>query len=155
MTLDELMEPLPWGLHDAYLEALTIDWVERELRLTVRLQMTEHQDMDQRAVITISGLVFCTVEPPDMRPEEKEIDRAGYAIDLLRHPFPYGSRTLPAVPEGCFLNCIYDNEQRGRVWPGPIHFCGRNASLEWLEPAPVPARHTRRALFPGDTPPVN
>jgi hypothetical protein len=26
MTLDQVTETLPWGLHDAYLESLSLDW---------------------------------------------------------------------------------------------------------------------------------
>jgi hypothetical protein len=30
------------------------------------------------------------------------------------------------------------------------HVCAREASLAWLDPAPVPSRGHMRALFPGD-----
>jgi hypothetical protein len=66
VTLVELAGTLPWGLHDAYIEALDIDWLTARLTLTVRVMITEHQDMDQRARIILGGLVFCSVEPPEI-----------------------------------------------------------------------------------------
>ena len=58
MTFDEIEATLPWGLHDAYLEGIVLDWLGGRLELTVRLMMNEHQNMDQRARITVSGLVY-------------------------------------------------------------------------------------------------
>jgi hypothetical protein len=49
VTLVDLARTLPWGLHDAYLEGLEVDWLHARVILTVRLMMSEHQDMDQRA----------------------------------------------------------------------------------------------------------
>jgi hypothetical protein len=92
MTLEELEATLPWGLHDAYLERLQIDWPEAKLVLDVRVMVTEHQDMDQRARITITGLVFCSVDPP-------EIDSA-HGYEALRPPVEPVHPSWPAAPMG-------------------------------------------------------
>lgn len=65
MTLEELENTLPWGLHDAYVEHLAIDWVECIATLRVRVMITESQDMDQRAAIELRGLSYCAIEAPD------------------------------------------------------------------------------------------
>jgi hypothetical protein len=75
---------LPWGFHDAYLERMDIDWANERLALTVRFMMSERQDMDQRALVTVERLVFCAIDPP-------EIDRArGYV------PCPYSGLWIDA-----------------------------------------------------------
>lgn len=145
MTLDELTEPLPWGLHDACLEALTLDWPRARASLTVRLMMSERQDEERRAVIGLTGLVFCSVDAPEIAPDR------GYTptpADGLRVADDVGAApgaVLPAVPEGCFLHHLYVSD-----WNAFIHLCARDATLTWLDPAPVPARGSGRALFAGD-----
>jgi hypothetical protein len=69
MTFDELEATLPWGLHDAYLEGIVIDWPASQLELAVRVMMSEQQDMDQRAQVTVRGLVYCAIDPPEIDPE--------------------------------------------------------------------------------------
>ncbi len=148
MNISDIEASLPWGLHDAYLEAIEIDWPNARLTVTVRVMMSENQDMDQRARIVLSGLVFCTFDPP-------EIDAThGY------EPTPAGGlwvdtgdgaanadakRRLPAVPKGSFLNWFFV-----RQWNSFIHVCARDAELVWIEAAPVPARAETRAMFPGE-----
>jgi hypothetical protein len=47
MTLDALVASLPWGLHDAYLEALSIDWPRASGSLSLRLMISEGQDQEK------------------------------------------------------------------------------------------------------------
>ncbi len=68
MKLSEIEEQLPWGLHDAYLERLELDWLRKVLVMDVRLMMNDRQDMDQRAQIKVTGLVYCIIEPPIIDP---------------------------------------------------------------------------------------
>src|ERR1700722_316639 len=72
MNLAEIEAGLPWGLHDAYLEGIEIDWLTSTACLLVRVMMTERQDQDQRARITVSGLAFCAIDPPDPRRRDKD-----------------------------------------------------------------------------------
>jgi hypothetical protein len=151
MNLEELEATLPWGLHDAYLERLQIDWPEAKLVLDVRVMITEHQDMDQRALITITGLVFCSVDPPeiDLAHGYEPTPVGGLWIDSGVGPANEDSGgRLPRIPDGCFLNWLFVHQ-----WNRFIHICGRNAYFAWLEPAPVPSRSATRALFPGEVVP--
>lgn len=43
-TLDALERQLPWGFHDAHLEALNLDWLNATLTLVLRVPLTQHQD---------------------------------------------------------------------------------------------------------------
>src|SRR5687768_8751438 len=65
MTLRELEQSLPWGLHDAYLERLDVDYAHTMAGLVARVMMSETQDLDQRARIEIRGLIYLCIEPPE------------------------------------------------------------------------------------------
>lgn len=151
MTFDDIEATLPWGLHDAYLEAIAIDWLGARLELTVRLMMSERQDMDQRARITVTGLVYCAIDPPEIEPKRGyvAIPEHGLWIDTGSGCLDAAAKgQLPKSPAGCFLQWIFVHD-----WNRYIHICGSDVSLAWLEPAPVPARARTRALFPGDVVP--
>jgi hypothetical protein len=145
MTLDELMNPLPWGLHDAYLEALSLDWPRATASLTVRLMISEHQDEERRARIDLTGLVYCSVDAPEIAPERGYAPTPAEGLWLVDAEGGAPGAALPATPDGCFLHRLYVKD-----WNRFIHVCARDASLTWLDPAPVPAQAERRALFPGD-----
>jgi hypothetical protein len=151
MTFDEIEATLPWGLHDAYIEGIVLDWLDARLELTVRLMMSEHQDMDQRACVTVRGLVYCAIDPPEIDPKrgQEPMPVNGLWIDTGSRAVDAGAKSpLPQTPGGCFLQWIFV-----RDWNRYIHVCGRDVSLTWLEPTPVPARALTRALFQGDVVP--
>lgn len=147
MTLADLSDPLPWGFHDACLERLELDWLRAQLTLTLRLMMSEHQEMDQRARITIDGLVFCSIEAPEIDSTKgyEPTPDGGLRVNDGPGAAEAGSMPLPPTPQGCFLHWFYVDS-----WNRFIHVCGREARLDWLEPSPVPSRGPGRALFPGE-----
>lgn len=147
MTLNELMMPLPWGLHDAYLEALSVDWPRATVSLTVRLMMSEHQDEERRARIDLTGLVFCSMDAPEIAPERGYTPTPAEGLWLAdgEGVAEGAGSSLPQIPEGCFVHWLYVKD-----WNRFIHLCARDASLAWLDAAPVPARGETRALFPGE-----
>ena len=147
MTLEELTDPLPWGLHDARLETLEVDWLRARLTLTARLMMSEHQDLDQRARFTLDGLVYCSIEAPEIDPGRgyEAIPPGGLMVSEGTGAAPGYEATLPPTPQGCFLHWFFVVQ-----WNRFIHVCARDARLTWLDPSPVAARAGTRALFPGD-----
>ncbi len=145
MTFDEIEATLPWGLHDAYLEGIVLDWLGARLELTIRLMMSEHQDMDQRACVTVRGLVYCSIDPPELS-GDVAMPKAGLWIDTGSNAVDNKpGAALPETPPGCFLQWIFVHD-----WNRFIHVCGRDVTLTWLERNPVPSRASTRALFPGD-----
>lgn len=146
MTLAGLVEKLPWGLHDAYLEALSIDWAGATASLSLRLTVSERQDQERRARIDLAGLVFCSVEPPEIDPARgyTPTPAQGLWIDAGPGAAPGAMGTMPAVPEGCFLHWLFVKD-----WNRFIHVCARDASLTWLSEV-EPAVAETRALYPGD-----
>jgi hypothetical protein len=151
VNLSDIEASLPWGLHDAYLESLALHWPKATLAMTVRVMMTKHQDMDQRASILVTGLVFCSIDAPEIDPERgyEPTPIEGLWIDSGTGPAtPEAASRLPNVPDGCFLHWFFVSQ-----WNRFIHICGRHAELTWIEAAPVAARGDTRALFPGENVP--
>jgi hypothetical protein len=139
MKLDELMRGVPWGLHDAYLVRMTVDYDARTASIDVRLQIDKRQTTDQLARLHFTGLesfaALPTKEKPEFEDELPWIDqlRDGPELEALR-------AQLPELPDGCSLSvlCVRGTWQR-------IALCAREVSLTWLEPAPVPSRSGRRS----------
>ena len=144
-TIADLEAPLPWGLHDAHLEAVEIDWPAARMTLAVRVAFGEHQEEDRRAKITVDGLLFCTMDPPRIDQGYEPVPESGLWIDVGEGPVKHSSTVLPPIPPGFFLCHLFVQS-----WNSFIHVCGKNARLEWLEPHSVPSRSTTRALFAGD-----
>jgi len=139
VTLDELENTLPWGLHDAQVERLSIDWARAELTLEVRAMIGEHQETDQRARITLTGLDYCAIEPPRYR--TRPAPGAGMWVQPDAAPAEIDGH--PPVATGCF---------RHRFFVSDLNCCfyvaASDARLEWLESAPQPSRTGDRAYFP-------
>ena len=61
MTMADVEAALPWGLHDALLESIQIDWLNARASLMCAM-IAERQDLDRRGKVTVSGLVFCSID---------------------------------------------------------------------------------------------
>lgn len=146
-TIADLEKSLPWGLHDAHLESVHIDWAAARLTLNVRVALGKHQEEDRRAKIVVEGLVFCAVDPPqiDRSNGYEPTPQTGLRIDSGEGAAGHAKDALPVTPTDCFLTYFFVSN-----WNSFIHVCGRNASLEWQEPNAVPSRSTARAMFAGD-----
>jgi hypothetical protein len=138
MTIAEIVAALPRGLHDALLETISIDWPSAILRLTVRVKVTERQDLDRRAEIEVTGLVWCALDPPDIDAARRSepLPGGGLLIDAGEGAAnDDAKRRLLEIPDGTFLHWLFV-----RDWNRFIHICGRWAAFRWLEPQPVRAR---------------
>jgi hypothetical protein len=108
---------------------------------------SERQDRERRGRILLSGLVFCSVDAPEIAPDRGYTPTTadGLWISDGEGRAPGAETALPAIPDGCFLHWIFVND-----WNRFMHVCARDASLTWLDEHPVPARGSTRALFAGD-----
>jgi hypothetical protein len=146
--LEAIEQGLPWGLHDALLVRLEVDWMQRVALMELRIAMTEVQDQDRLGQLTFRNLLFCTVEAP-------EIDKArGYGAispDGLQVDCGTGvghessGDRLPVIPDGFPLYWFYVRE-----WNRFIHVCARTVHFAWLEEKAAPRGARRRAIFAGD-----
>ena len=122
--IDELFGSDTWGLHDASLAALRVDWVARTLELDVRVRIGERAARVRSARVVCTGLVFLALD------SERTIEwrESGLWVDgsdgeAARAP------PNPPLPEGCTPAWLYVRE-----WNGFIRFAAVSASLVWLEP---------------------
>ncbi|MBZ4421409.1 hypothetical protein [Myxococcus sp. RHSTA-1-4] len=147
MTLDDIERELPWGLHDASLVRMEVDWQHRQLTLDVRVKMDEHQESDQLARIKLFGLRYFTMTPPTATGPNSEPsgERFPWIDSGPGHARPEAAASHPPTPEGHFVHYIYFH-QGGE----DLHVCAREAELTWLEQQPVRALAGPRALFPGE-----
>ena len=144
-TLAELAHQLPWGFHAAHLEGLTIDWLGSTLKLVVRFPMSQRQDVERRAEVTVSGLFFCSIAPPEPGTDGfADVPSEGLWIDGAEG-IAKGATGIPPIPSGVFLHHFYVSNWNYR----PIHIAGRDASLKWLGEESS-RMGSGGALFPGD-----
>src|SRR4051794_40733608 len=109
MTFDEIERQLPWGLHDADLDRLEIDWMTARAVLDIRVKMTKKQDIDRPGRLTVSGLVFCSVDPPVIDPVRgcEVRPSTGLSIDTGEGAGDAeAGASLPIQPDGTFLQWI-------------------------------------------------
>jgi hypothetical protein len=147
-TLAEVQATLPgWGLHDARLERAEIDWLARRAVLELRLMMSESQDMDQRGRLILDGLVYCSIDPPEIDPAQhcEPTPPGGARLDSGPGVAPTTDIKHPSIPPGTFVQWFFVSD-----WNAFIHVAAEAARFEWIETEPGHARSDSRALFPGD-----
>lgn len=71
MTFRDLERSLPNGFHDAELKSVSIDYVERQLtmQMAILVGTPEAEDAEEyrNATLTVTGLYFCVIAPPDAK----------------------------------------------------------------------------------------
>jgi hypothetical protein len=145
VTLTELMRTTPWGLHDAYLVKIGVDFAARTVEVDVRLKMAGDQTSDQLARLHFAGMAYFATLPPDATPDQS--DPLPW-IDQLHDDSPQFEALRakhPPVPANCFLAAVYARDS----WQYFV-ICARDVTLSWLEAAPVPVswRSGRRKQSP-------
>jgi len=133
-----------WGLHDALLQGIEVDWAAGELRLLVRIKVDEDQRLDRLARISITGLQYVIVDPPIYEDAVAKTLGKGLWIDDGPGNAPKREGHVPTTPEGCFAHWFFVTE-----WNSFIQFCGRHAEFEWLEAEPKAVR-SPNLYWPGD-----
>ena len=139
MTLEELDQTLPNGFHDMEICSMELDYLTATARLNVRLLVGWPDDPEpesqeyQAAVLTISGLCLCSIEPPDpshpFLPDGNPIMVSGDpaksdslpSLDQLSAKFPVGA--------WCYRFFVHD-------WNAFIHFAAKDAQISWVGPKP-------------------
>ena len=131
MTIEEVLDSLPNGLHDAHLRSINIDYAERTAELDLDIWVgdmsldDEAREARRPVTLKLSRLWYFVVEAPDStydfhEPKPLWID-AG--VDSLAPG--KSSITLPKVPAGTFTFWIYVND-----WNAFIHVAASDAIVE-------------------------
>lgn len=127
MTINEVLDRTPNGLHDAYLLGISTDYKERTLRLELNWfvelpkdMATEGWDGYRVGSLLIRGLRYCVVEAPQYGD--------GEAPDQI-----HGCETKPEDIQRCKLPDVGDDVFRYSIylyyWESFIHFAGTSAEV--------------------------
>jgi len=131
MTLQEIENKLPNGLHDAQLLWFTLDLARCTLTLEVEVEGSEPETGEAagdltRAKITVTGLCYFKLDPPDVL-NPYAIGTATL-IDTGDDPVEKGlveDEVASKLPRGSFLHWIYLNG-----WNAIMVIGGKEARLE-------------------------
>ncbi len=138
-TLREIEDQLPNGFHDAYLEAVTLDYVANTATMGVGLCVgdpdaatEEEREAYRKATLVLRGLVFFVIEPPYPDPQYEYSEGGGLWLrsgdDASDESGPTAARPLRPLPEGAFAHWFYVDD-----WNSFIHVAAREAGLQWRE----------------------
>jgi len=132
-SLTEIEQELPNGFHDAGLERIDVCFLTGQVKLIFQLclgdpdaETTEDRETYRRAALTLSGVIYFVVEPPEdgrdyFGPGPLRVD-GGEAAKGLKAPKPF-----KPLPEDVFAYWIFVEH-----WNSFIHLAASSATLEWL-----------------------
>jgi hypothetical protein len=138
MTLEELENTLPNGLHDAEIERIAIDYAARELTLEVSVWVGSMDDPPERREaykngrIEISGLLFLVMEAPDPK---YPFGTPGLRVDGCDMSKNLDIELLRSMPAGSFVRSLWVNE-----WNAFIHVAAKSANIVWLNEGAISYR---------------
>jgi hypothetical protein len=142
MTLEDIDEILPNGLHDATISELTRDYENAKLRLKVDIliELPEGSSPDanryRSAEILFYGVVFCVIEAPDPESAYKHPGCIWFRFSRMGPGVMPEPLTKSLSPETlCYSLFILD-------WWSHIHVAAADVSFTWLD--------TGMALSAGD-----
>src|SRR4029077_16091838 len=128
--IEQIEANLPNGFHDADVISIAINFSTRSLVLDMQLWVGDLDASDKssreerrRAKLTVTGLLFCAMEPPDARYLESRkmvISSCGEGTAPNRTKVFLGE-----IPDGNFLHWFYSSSSNSFV-----HIAAKDASLE-------------------------
>jgi len=157
MTLEQLANTLPNGLHDSALKGLSIDYERRTLRLDVSIKVgdsegpREKRDDIRDAQIQMSGVVFFVIDPPSSAaeydfksPGELWVTDSYETRSIPQFTKTIDQKLLDAIPADAFVQSFFITQ-----WNSYLHVAAGDCSMKWAGDA----RHykgPRQTFFPGE-----
>jgi hypothetical protein len=133
MTLDQMFERFPNGLDDTEITNLTIDYKNRTATLLLNLRANPpdgpHRDEYSRAVLTVRGFYYFSIDPPDdehLSTNRSKITMDAHEEDPLK--FPLFAHVKSKLPADAFCSRFYVHQ-----WNSFIHVAAPIAELELAE----------------------
>jgi hypothetical protein len=130
MTIVEIEDTLPSGLHDAFVKDVFVDFMNKMARFSLDVDVgnpdaptVEECDATRPGILTISGLFFFIVEPYRNYIASRSLYVTG-AYSIKPEDLPV--KIANAIPENVFLNVIYTDRSA-------IYIAGENAAFEWIQ----------------------
>ena len=130
MTLDEVAQGLPNGLHDLLVDRVTIDFTARTATFEVSVWVGDlssaGREARRPAQLALHGLQYCVLEPPDPKYPYAKPEPAWF-VDLLdADPAIERGRVSPV---GVFASRFFVNQ-----WNSFVHVSAIDARLTWTGP---------------------
>jgi len=135
MTLEELENTTPNGLHDSEVKRISVHYERRNLVLDLSVWVgdmgdaPERREAYRRARIEISGLLFLVMEPPDPNYPFAARDLTIDGCDLSKN---LDSKLLDSLPADAFFGSLWVSQ-----WNAFIHIAARGAQISWNDEAIV------------------
>jgi hypothetical protein len=149
MTLLEIEQSLPNGLHDSEVHKITIDY--EHLRVTVDLAVwvgdmndpPERREAYKEGQLEISGLLFMSMEAPDSTYPFQ--DNPELIIDGCDSTKLVDKKLLNALPVYAFARSFFVKE-----WNSFIHIAAKEAALVWKNSGAITYRGRREHFAVGE-----
>jgi len=132
VTLEDIENSLPNGLHDAQIREIIIDYRHRTLRAEVAVWIgdlsgpVETHEKYRPGQLEITGLFFVIMEPPDPRyPFGNSKNLTIDGCDLRQN---LDAELLKSLPEESFFRSLWVGE-----WNAFIHVAGTDARFSWVD----------------------
>lgn len=128
MTLEEIEQSLPNGLHDAHITNISLDYVKREAKFDLEVSWADSEKEEpesyRAATLSLSPFLYCIIEPPDSQYPfaDKKALWIDAGSDQLNH---LSSTQLPGrLPQGAFTYWFFVNN-----WNSFIHVAAFDANI--------------------------
>ncbi len=149
MTLEEIENSLPNGLHDAEIRRISVDYEQRKLSFDLAVWIADVDDPPEKreayksARLEISGLVYLILEPPDAKYPYRISSKL--RIDSLDNKPDLDVDLLESLPANAFCRRFFVSE-----WNSCIRFAALSAEIHWDDSGGVTYRGHREHFLPGE-----
>jgi len=134
-TLEGLAGSLPNGFHDSELKALSIDYVKRELSLSLDVwtgdltaPSANGREAYRSAEVLLTGLIYCVCEPPDSRYQYSDAHSVKIDVGEMRSLKRPPAMKLPSVTEEAFASWIFVSD-----WNAFMYVAAEDVHLTWID----------------------
>jgi hypothetical protein len=139
VTLLELEQSLPNGLHDAQVRKIEVDYELHKVTIDVAVWVGDVDDPPKlreaykKGRLVVSGLLFIVLEPPDAGyPFKNSTDLCINGCDMTTN---IDKDLLESLPADAFVRSFFVNE-----WNAFIHIAAREAEILWANEGAVTDR---------------
>lgn len=135
MTIKEIQHSLPNGFHDSELNKIEIDYVKREIKLHIDVNISDYgkttESEFRKGLLTVTGFHYCAIDPPSSsypykKAEGQWMDNFYQVSNSPDEKFVL--EKLPDnLPENTFVirSFIFD-------WNSYLYLAATDAHFEWL-----------------------
>jgi hypothetical protein len=136
MTLNEIENSLPNGLHDAELSHIDIDYISREVKFYLKIwvgdpwsEKTELREAYRDARLTLSHFIYFVIEPPDSTyPYQKATSLRVDTGSIQTAKIATSTKLPESIPDDAFSHWFFVQE-----WNAFIFAAAMDARLDWKD----------------------